>query len=85
MSGPSSSRAGLAGREEFVSAEHVSVGPVSTFLLDLLVSQYPGWLCHGGFKSLERKCQGRFILRLGLTRVPPTSRGGTCPVAVRRR
>ena len=59
MSGPSSSRAGTAGREEFVSTEHVSVGPVSTFLLDLLVSQYPDWLCHGGFKSLERKYQVR--------------------------
>ena len=23
--------------------------------------------------------QGRFILRLGMTRVPPTSRVGTCP------
>src|SRR5208337_5160507 len=29
--------------------------------------------------------QGRFLLPWGLRPVPPTSRGGTCPPAVRRR
>ena len=31
-----------------------------------------------GRKALAIAGQGRFILGLGLTRVPPTSRGGTC-------
>lgn len=62
--------------------QRLGVAPVQR-VFDLVVKplatpQTPGAFYHGLRLMGIDGTQGRFILGLGLTRVPPTSRGGTC-------